>query len=78
MTFIPTVSKGIDIDCMKIHVHLLRDRENLNGKCVRWICEESSNYLSVHFGEESNQRMDINNVKCQLLDKNGRNQAESE
>ena len=31
LTLVPLIPKGIDFGSKRIHIHLLRDRENLNG-----------------------------------------------
>ena len=43
LTLVPSIPKGIDSDSKRIHMYLLNDCENLNGKYVRRNCEERSN-----------------------------------
>ena len=35
LTLVPSIPKGIDFNSKRIHMYLLKDRENLNGKYVR-------------------------------------------
>ena len=44
VTLVPSIPKGIDFDSKRIHMYLLRDRENVNGNHIRYSWWRSSNF----------------------------------
>ena len=44
LTLVSSIPKGINFNSKRIHMCLLRDRENLNRKCIRYFHLSSSKF----------------------------------